>query len=56
MAHTGSTGLSSWAYGGSRYTVSHGRAAISPAIAALTVTNPKIPVPPGQAAGLRVTV
>src|SRR3954453_8114702 len=35
-AQTGSTGLSSWAYGGSRYTVSHGRAAISSANAALT--------------------
>src|SRR3954471_4467050 len=35
-AHTGSTGLSAWAYGGSRNTVSHGRAAILSAIAALT--------------------
>ena len=32
---TGSTGLSSWAYGGSRNTVSHGRAAISSAMALL---------------------
>src|SRR3954449_2126468 len=34
-AHTGSTGFSSWAYGGSRNTVSQDRAAISSAIASL---------------------
>jgi hypothetical protein len=34
--HTGSTGLSSWAYGGSWPTVSQPRAAIRAAIAALT--------------------
>jgi hypothetical protein len=33
--HTGSTGLSSWVYGGSRWTVSHGRAAMAEIIAAL---------------------
>jgi hypothetical protein len=33
MRHTGSTGLSSWAYGGGRNTVSHGRAALISAIA-----------------------
>src|SRR4051794_41858180 len=34
--HTNSTGLSSWAYGGSRNTVSQGRAAINSVIAADT--------------------
>jgi hypothetical protein len=34
--HTGSTRFSSWAYGGSRNTVSHGRAAMISVIAALT--------------------
>ncbi len=32
---TGSTGLSSWAYGGSQWTVSHGRAVMNSAMALL---------------------
>lgn len=38
-AHTGSTGFSSWAYGGNRNTVSQGRAVMRSAIAALTVSS-----------------
>src|SRR3954453_10191479 len=39
-APTGSTGFSSWAYGGSRNTVSHGRPAISSAMALLESGDP----------------